>query len=255
MRRVVGWRSVSNLVKVYVDLREKASHVPKYLTEMGVSVIYKQLEVGDYMVTEDTVIERKRVDDLAHSVFEGRFFDQVRRLKASGLRTFILVEGDLMYLRRITNKYKAVEAALVTAVIYNNIPVIYTRNAKHTAETIKLIAEKLQTTRKPSAAALFPTYRKQQKPKEQDLSEWQLYVLASFPGIGPTLADRLLRKFGSLRAVLEASPVELSRVEGVSEEKAQLIKRILDYPYSKKHEEAGGGLERFYGKEHVKKQE
>jgi len=238
------------LVKIYVDLREKASHVPKYLAEMGVSVIYKQLEIGDYMVTDDTVIERKRIDDLAHSVFEGRFFDQVRRLKASKLKALILVEGDLTYLRRITSKYKAVEAALITAVIYNNIPIIYTRNSKHTAETIKLIAEKLQTVRKAYITTQFPTYRKYQKPKDQDLSEWQLYVLASFPGIGPTLADRLLRKFGSLRAVLSASPVELSRVEGISEEKAQLIKRILNHQYSKGYGGVGTGegLGKFYSK-------
>lgn len=234
------------MVKIYVDIREKQSAVPKYLSEMGVTVIYKALDIGDYMISEDTVVERKRVDDLAHSVFEGRFFDQVRRLKQSGLRTYILVEGDLWYLRRVTSRYKSVEAALITAVLYNDMCVIYSRNSKHSAELIKLMAEKLQARGRKHPQPTLPTYRKYQKPKDRELSSWQLYILSSFPGIGPTLAERLLRKFGSLKAVLNAAPSELSRVSGVTEEKAHLIRSILEHRYT----ECGGGgegLSKFYG--------
>ncbi len=234
------------MVKIYVDVREKQSAVPKYLSEMGVTVIYRALDVGDYMVSSDTVVERKRIDDLAHSVFEGRFFDQVRRLKQSGLKTYMLVEGDLRYLRRVTSRYRSVEAALLTAVLYNDICVIYSRNSRHTAELIKLMAEKLQTRGMKHQQPALPTYRKYQKPKDRELSSWQLYILSSFPGIGPTLAERLLRKFGSLKAVLDASPSELSRVDGVTEEKAHLIRSIMEHKYS----EGGGsgeGLSRFYG--------
>ena len=146
------------MVKVYVDERERASKVPKYLASMGVTVIYKQLEIGDYIPGEGYVIERKRVDDLAKSTFEGRLFDQIKRLKSSDKHVILLVEGNINYLRRITSKYKAVEAALITAIVLYEIPTLYTINAQHSAEVIKYIAEKLQKDRDRSPS--LPTYRK-----------------------------------------------------------------------------------------------
>ncbi|OYT48898.1 MAG: multidrug MFS transporter [Desulfurococcales archaeon ex4484_42] len=220
------------MVKVYVDERERASKVPKYLASMGVTVIYKQLEIGDYIPGEGYVIERKRVDDLAKSTFEGRLFDQIKRLKSSDKHVILLVEGNINYLRRITSKYKAVEAALITAIVLYEIPTLYTINAQHSAEVIKYIAEKLQKDRDRSPS--LPTYRKVSKPKGIDFREWQLYILSSFPGIGPKIAEKLLIKFGSLMDVFKASPAELSRVEGISEEKAWLIHKILTTKYSVK---------------------
>jgi len=218
------------LVKVYADEREKTSRVPKYLSTMGVSVIYKQLPVGDYIPAEGIVIERKRIDDLAKSVFDGRLFDQLRRLKGASERVVLLIEGNLNYLRsRYASRYKAIEAALITASIVNSIPVIYTQDTRHTAEVIKYIAEKFQENRQriPTPS----TYRKIVKPRTTDFRRWQLFVMSSFPGIGPTLAERLLLKFGSLRSVLTSSPSELSRVEGMTEEKAWLIARIVNENY------------------------
>lgn len=219
---------MSRVVKIYVDEREKQSRVPKYLMEKGVTVIFKQLPVGDYIPAEGIIIERKRLNDLIHSVFQGRFFDQVRRLVKSGMKPVLLIEGDYANLYRVTDRHKAIEAAVITAAVINDLPVIYSRNARHTAEIIQYIAEKNWGARGKTQA--FPTYRKKSKPKEADLSEWQLYILASFPGIGPTLAERLLRKFGSLKEVINASPAELSRVEGMSEEKALTIHKISTYP-------------------------
>ncbi|MFN3268808.1 MAG: ERCC4 domain-containing protein, partial [Zestosphaera sp.] len=69
-------------MRVHVDEREKSSEVPYYLSSMGVSVIFKVLDVGDYVINDLIVLERKRLDDLIKSVYEGRFFDQLKRLKS-----------------------------------------------------------------------------------------------------------------------------------------------------------------------------
>ena len=216
------------MVKIYVDGREKQSRIPNYLVELGASIIYKELEVGDYIPADGYIIERKRVDDLVHSVFQGRFFDQIRRLTASGSKAILLIEGNYLNLKKFTDRYKAVEAALITAVIYNDLRLLITRDARHSAEVIKYVSEKLQS-RGEATRPRLPTYRKLRKPKEQDLRKWQVYVLSSFPGIGPSLAIKLLKKFGSLGNVFNASPTELSRVEGITEEKARVIHKILDY--------------------------
>ncbi len=50
-------------------------------------------------------------------------------------------------------------------------------------------------------------------------------TLKSVPGIGPILASRLIRHFGSPQAVLEAPEVELAAVRGVGRELARAIRR------------------------------
>jgi DNA excision repair protein ERCC-4 len=230
------------MVKIYVDEREKLSQVPKHLIEYGATVIFKQLEIGDYIPAEGYIIERKRIDDLIRSVFQGRFFGQIKKLSSYPGKVFLLIEGDSNVLPRLTRNAKAVEAAVLTTIIYNDsIKLIYTRNAAHTAEVIYYIAKKLQSPKELGKAAL-PTYHKLRKPKDINLRDWQIYILASFPGIGPKLAEKLLDKFGSLREVLNASPYQLTRVEGITEDKARLIHSILDYGSK---EEMNEGLSKY----------
>jgi len=52
-------------------------------------------------------------------------------------------------------------------------------------------------------------------------------VLDGIPGIGPRRKQALLRRFGSVAAVREASPVELAATTGMSREQAKKIKELL----------------------------
>lgn len=234
------------MVKIYVDEREKASGIPEILKELGAAVIFKQLDVGDYIPAEGIIIERKRVDDLVNSIYEGRFFDQVKRLSASGSKAILLIEGDILKLRQTTENFKAIEAALVTAVLSFGLSVFYVDGSKHAAELIKYIAEKYQQQRSSKGTYVnLPTYKKERKPKTTDLRAWQVYILSSFPKIGPKLALRLLQKFGSLKSVLNAQITELARVEGMNEDKAKLIKSIVEWGEQRKPQE---GLSKFISK-------
>jgi ERCC4-type nuclease len=49
--------------------------------------------------------------------------------------------------------------------------------------------------------------------------------------VGPKLSEKLLETFGSVQKIFNASASELSRVEGLSEEKAQDIVRIIRSSY------------------------
>ena len=67
-------------MRIYVDEREKNSGVPEILRGLGVTVIYRKLDVGDYVVSDRTAIERKSAGDFIRSIIDGRLFDQCRRL-------------------------------------------------------------------------------------------------------------------------------------------------------------------------------
>jgi len=52
-------------------------------------------------------------------------------------------------------------------------------------------------------------------------------ILDSVPGIGPRRKKALLKHFGSVRAIREASPEELAAAEGITPSQAQIIKEHL----------------------------
>lgn len=218
------------MVKIYVDIREKESEVPKYLVELGVTVVFKQLAVGDYVLAEGVVAERKSVGDLAKSVFDGRFFDQLSRLTRSADRCFLVVEGDVERLRYFTSNYKSVLAALYYSSVVNRIPVVLTDSPRHTAEVLKYLSVKLHES--PVASGVASVSRN--KPKGMSLSRWQLYVVSALPGVGVKTAERLMKRFGSVRRIFNASLAELASVEGLSEEKAGFIFRVINEPYVKR---------------------
>lgn len=223
------------MVKIYADEREKVSGIPEILSSLGVTVIYKVLEVGDYVINESLVIERKRVDDLVRSVFDGRFFEQVEKLSEMCDTPMLIIEGELSSIKYLTTRWKSVEGALITAILRFRIIPYYTEDSRHTAEVIKHVAEKL------SAEKSFKSYfKKVIKPRTDNIHEWQLYVLQSLPGVGVKTARKLLEKFGSLRAVFNASQSELSVIEGISEEKASKIIKVITEPYAARIKSSSG---------------
>ncbi|MCX8184658.1 MAG: ERCC4 domain-containing protein [Sulfolobales archaeon] len=218
------------MVKIYVDVREKESDVPKYLSELGVTVVFKQLSVGDYVIAERVIAERKSVSDLAKSVFDGRFFNQLSRLTREAERCFLIVEGGLERLKNLTSNYRAVQAALYYSSVISRVPIILTDSPRHTAEILKYFSLKLQEAPK----ALSSVSRLRNKPRDVSIAEWQIYVLSALPGVGVKTAEKLLKRFGSVKNVFNASIPELISVEGISEDKASLIFRVINELYTRK---------------------
>jgi DNA excision repair protein ERCC-4 len=63
-------------LRIVVDERERKSGIPDLLRAVGINIEMKTLQIGDYIVAPETVVERKSIKDLISSVFDGRLFDQ-----------------------------------------------------------------------------------------------------------------------------------------------------------------------------------
>lgn len=211
------------MAKIIIDERERPSGIPWILARLGDNVVFKLLDVGDYVVSEDLVVERKTPSDLVRSLFDGRLFDQARRMVDSYGRALLLVQGSPEDLRAFTDRRASVYGSLARLLLDGEISIAYVADEEEAAYLIHSMAEKVQRR------GSYPVVHR--KPRLGSLEEWQLYIVQSLPHVGPKLASRLLRSFGSVLAVFSASPSELSRVEGISEWKAQEIVRILRTPY------------------------
>ena len=205
-------------IRIIVDERERKSGIPDLLKAVGMGVEMKTLPIGDYIVSPETIVERKSIKDLMASVFDGRLYDQCNRLKENFEHPIVLVEGNVDEIEEITDNPLVFYGAISRVTLEFKIPIIHTPSASHTAKLLVALCSKKDGPTGP--------YLKKIK-KSSNLETQQLSTLCSLPGIGEKFAVRMLEKFGTPLKVFSATTSELSKVEGLGESRAKKIKNML----------------------------
>ncbi|MEM1541492.1 MAG: ERCC4 domain-containing protein [Ignisphaera sp.] len=220
------------MVTIYVDEREKNSRVPNILISKGLTIVFKMLEAGDYVISNYIGIERKSANDYLNSLIDGRLFDQLNRLKKIYEKTLLIIEGDIHKEIRNRNVHRnAIIGSYISILFDMEAYIITTRNEEETAEVIKRIA-----FHKPKPVKPLTTVH---KPKISTVAEWQRYIIQCFPYIGPKIAQRVLETFGSIHNFCNASIQELTRIEGLSDKKAGELYQIIHAIYKDYIEKVG----------------
>jgi len=214
------------VLRIVVDERERSSDLPKLIKELGGKVDFAQLEVGDYILSNECSIERKRVKDLIKSVYDGRLFDQIFRLQEEFDMAFLLIEGDLKEIDEYSENPKAIYGALISLLLNTKVKLIPSPNPLVSAQLILTLAEHLQRK-----GMKGPLIRKGKK--GDDLYQQQLNLISSLPGVGEKLAKRLLEVFGTPKRIFNASLAELARVKGFGYARAEKVLRTLETRYKK----------------------
>ncbi len=209
-------------IVVYVDSRELKSQVPKHLKDLGSEIQVKTLDIGDYVVSEDVAVERKSANDFIQSIIDGRLFEQMGRLKEAYMRPVLIVEGQLYGIRNVHPN--AIRGALAAVALDWGIPLLFSNDARETAQFIYLIAKREQEERKKEVSL-------RGEKKALTLGERQRLIVEGLPNVSATLAKRLLKHFGSVESVFTATEEELMEVEGIGEKKAKEIRRVITAPY------------------------
>jgi Fanconi anemia group M protein len=207
---------------VFADSREGNSKVIRHLSEMEMDVKIQSMAVGDYQVSDEVVIERKTAKDFVDSIIDKRLFKQARELSEEFKRPLIILEGDDLYNGMLHPN--AIRGSIASLALDFRISIIPTRNAQDTAAMIKRIAVREQNGEK-----IPISIRTDKKPVT--MMEQQLFIVESLPNIGPVNAKNLLKHFGSVSGVLNASESDLQEVEGIGIKTAKNIRKVLDSKY------------------------
>jgi len=210
---------------VYVDHREARSGVSTILEEMGVSVVMRTLEIGDYVVSDRVGIERKTTSDFLSSLIGGRreLFGQISDLARTYQRPVLILEGgDIYNIRRIHPN--AVRGALASIAIDFGVSIIMSKDAEDTAAMIAAIARREQQDHGREIML-------HGKRSALMLPEQQEYVVSAISNIGPVVAKNLLRHFGTVAAVMGATREELMEVELVGPKTADRIREVVGGEY------------------------
>lgn len=215
----------ADVVEIYVDMREMRSSVVKNLEDTKASLKIKTLGVGDYVLSDRVCVERKTTDDFLDTLFgAGRsLFEQIIAMKHSYMRPLLVIEGEGLYTKRriLPNVIHGVLASI--AVDYG-MPVIFTADEKETAAYLYSIARREQLERKRS---VNPHAQK----SSHTLAERQEYLVSAISEVGPVIAKNLLRHFGSVKAIVNATGEELKQVDKVGEKTASKIREVMDSEY------------------------
>ncbi len=191
------------------------------LHRLGVQVAVSTLGVGDYQLSDSICIERKTVSDFLNSMYSGRLGYQLQLLASSFRMPFLLVEGRPEYHTRPVN-LKSFYAYLSKLVLSSPIGLLQTPNIESSAVLISLMLQKSGGSS--PRPRLRPT-------KVRTRNEGVLQVLGSFPGIGPVLSSRLLRKFKTLREAFRAPEEAIAEVKGIGRGRARDVVSLLDHPF------------------------
>ena len=190
--------------RLVVDCRERG--LIQHLTAMGVPHSVESLAVGDVLCAYpsqgcDWVMERKRADDLAASIKDGRWREQSSRLFAAGQRVFFVVEGDLRW--HDGGMYDAMFGAQLNANLRDS-RCFRTMDVEETARLVRHLAQKLERfpAHTVSATGLRPPRTKRQREAEpENVFARQLMCV---PSISERIAMCLVHHFGDLESLQAA---------------------------------------------------
>jgi ERCC4-type nuclease len=188
----------------------------------NVSVVVKRLSVGDYIIDDQLVIERKTLKDFARSIVDGRLFRQAIRLANSKYKSALILEGTGKGLTEAGVSREAMQGALISTSLILGIPVLRSKDPFETAQLIIYASGQIKSTTR--GVVQRRCYQPKGKRKQQ------LFILQGLPGIGNERANRLLDAFGSVEAVVTATRTELQSVEGIGESIAGRIKWAVKEP-------------------------
>ena len=207
--------------KVIADLHEKNSLVISELISLRIDVDFQHLKIGDYLV-KGAVVERKTISDFMSSMVNGRLVNQLEELKQYENK-LLLIEGldeQELYTDSADRggiHPNSIRGFLLSIVLKHKVPVIFTKNYADTARFISVLSKRKETELPLNA-----------RKKSLSDKETMQFVIESFPGIGPKTAKKLLKKFGTIKNIINARKDKLKAEIG---KKAESVNKIVNKKY------------------------
>ena len=214
-------KDVKEKPKAILDYREKNSLIPSELIHLGLEIEFKNLKVADYII-KGVAIERKTVSDFVSSMINGRLIKQLEEL-GQYKEKLLIVEGideQELYTDsedRIGMHPNSIRGFLLSILLKHKVPIIFTKNYEDTAKFLSVLSK-----RKPNELPLNV------KKKNLNKKEQKQFIIEGFPGIGPKTSKKLLKKFKTIKNIINASEEELKEVIG---KKAENIIKIIETTY------------------------
>lgn len=198
--------------KITADIHEKDSLVLANLAnEAELEII--NLEIGDYMIG-NTVIERKTFRDFVSSMLSKRLIQQLQQMQAYENKLLVLEGKDFEELENTQINPNAIRGMILSISLDFKTPIIFTKDSEDTARFLLVLAKR--QLKNPTEMS-FHSRKPMAKRKKLE------YILESFSNIGPMNAKKLLKKFKTIKNIINAKLEELEAEIGKKSESFKII--------------------------------
>ncbi len=205
-------------LSLFADSREKRSGIAARLSLLGFSVRTKKLPVGDYSLPGKFIVERKEANDFVTSIMNGHLFHQAELLASHADRPFLILEGNLDEIYSAIDP-ESVAGAISALLLFYGIPIAPSPDVDTTARLIGRLIKHA------TYGLGYEIPLRTNKPLFD--SGTALYLIEGLPGVGPSMARKLLGHFGTPARVFAASANELRGVKGVGPKSISAILAAL----------------------------
>ncbi len=173
-------------------------------------------------------IERKTVQDLVQSIASQRLFVQVDKLTKNYNIPILAISGDLNQVRSLMRKMgfrineSVIMGTIASLIVRQGFQVLWVPDDRTLIDIAYRICSKVS-----EGKHKLPPRRG----TKRDLMKQDLF-LERFPGITLPIAKKMLKRFGSLRNIANATADQLTIVDNVGDSKAKLIESFFTEEYT-----------------------
>lgn len=217
-------------ITIYADKREAQTPVLQRLADLNVHLKVGELEIGDFVIAADVVVERKTATEFVAGIMSGRLFNQAGKMQLKYRRVIFMIVGDLYATGKPISK-DAIEGALAWLTVVVGASVLHERNPHHSADQIYRLAKQAQDGLDQDAA-----FRRGKVPKGNEQSR---YSIEGTLGVGPSLGLAILKHCRSTHGFVNATVEELLAIPGIGRKKAESIYESFRIEYQPEHGELG----------------
>jgi len=212
---------------IYVDPHEKNRQILYLLDNLHLDwqFLRKKNEVGDYFIGDIVIELKSNIGDLISSIEDGRANNQVFNLSASCENSYFVILGDL---RTYRNEHHFKIEPLIAQLA--SLSMRRSSEGKQGHVNVLMLYSEYEFVlwlKHIQKRAFDKTPREPIAPKLTSITKDPYYsipfLIQQTPDAGETLTRSLLTRFGSIEALVNATPEELAEVRKIAKKKAQKI--------------------------------
>lgn len=190
-------------MNIVIDLRENAikDHFKDNKPEW---IEYSQLPLGDIIIKDGEqiifIIERKTLDDLSHSIKDGRYHEQKFRLLEHFSR------DQIIYLIEGTKSKGFYQGAIINTILRDNIKVLRSVSLK---ESIQIIIDLYEKSKKGTfntkgiESKDYSQMVKIQKKNHFKPYHWYIASLKTIPGVSEKIAQTIAGEYKTMMSLFD----------------------------------------------------
>jgi len=183
------------------------------------------IEVGDYLLPDGYVIERKKGRDLFISLTSKRLFSQLNNINQAEHPILAIITDNIwreFYFTKSNYIHKSYIGLLSTITSkYPKIRIIFLESDEQLIDFIISLHKKLtEDGHKERPVSLLR--------KTTNLNEIKENSLAQIPGVGIAMAKNLLKHFNSINRIANSTEAELMSIKNLGKKTAKRILEVLN---------------------------